>query len=206
MAVFFVGASFGVLAAPLMGDVAPIAMSAIVFAGGAQFGATAVLADGGGAGAAILAGALLNARFLPMGVAVGPSLRGGRIRRALVGQAVVDASWAMAKRSGGRFDRHVMIGATLAQYPAWVLGTVAGVLAGDAIGDPQRFGLDAIFPAFFLVLLAEELGQPGALRAALGGAAIALALVPVAPAGVPVLAASLAALIGLRRERRPASP
>ena len=71
-----VGLSFGVLAEPVMGDVAPIVMSAIVFAGSAQFAATAVLADGGGAAAAIVAGMLLNARFLPMGIAIAPSVRG----------------------------------------------------------------------------------------------------------------------------------
>jgi predicted branched-subunit amino acid permease len=67
------------------------------------------------------------------------------------------------------------------------------------VSDPRALGLDAIFPAFFLVLLAEELRSGSAVVAALLGAALALALVPVAPPGIPVLAASLAALIGLRR-------
>ena len=196
--VFFVGASFGVVARPVMGDVAPIVMSMIVFAGSAQFGATAVLADGGGPAAAMLAGVLLNARFLPMGIAVGPWLGGGPLRRALQGQAVVDASWALARRPDGRFDRHALIGATVAQYPAWVLGTVVGVVAGDAIGDPRQFGLDAVFPAFFLALLVDELRGARALGAALAGAVVALALIPVAPPGVPVLVACLGALLGLR--------
>jgi branched chain amino acid efflux pump len=199
LAVFLVGMSFGVTARPVMGAVGAVVMSAIVFAGGAQFAAVAVLAAGGGAAAAIAAGILLNGRFLAMGFAVAPSLRGGRLRRALQGQAVVDASFALASRGGGRFDRHALIGGTLAQYPAWVLGTLAGVLAGDLIGDPEALGLDAIFPAFFLVLLAEELRDGSAVVAAVLGAAIALALVPLAPAGIPVLAASLAALVGLRR-------
>jgi branched chain amino acid efflux pump len=199
VAVFFVGMSFGVTARPVMGAVAAVAMSAIVFAGSAQFAAAAVLADGGSPAAALLAGILLNARFLAMGLAVAPALSGGRLRRALEGQAVVDASFAIASRGGGRFDRHALIGGTVVQYPAWVLGTLAGVLAGDLVSDPRAFGLDAIFPAFFLVLLAEELRSGSAVVAALLGAALALALVPVAPPGIPVLAASLAALIGLRR-------
>ena len=140
-----------------MGKVAPIVMSAIVFAGSAQFAATAVLADGGGAAAAILAGMLLNARFLPMGIALAPSVRGGRLWRALVGQAIIDASWALANRGGGRFDVDYMLGATLVNYPAWVAGTAIGVFAGEVIGDPSDLGLDAIFPAFFLGLLANEL-------------------------------------------------
>src|SRR5215217_9335836 len=89
--------------------------------------------DGGGVFAAIAAALLLNARFLPMGVAVAPFLRGGLLRRALEGQAVVDASWALASRGGGRFDREFMIGATLPQVAAWISGTVIGVLASDVV-------------------------------------------------------------------------
>jgi predicted branched-subunit amino acid permease len=192
------GISFGVLARPLMGPVAPIVMSALVFAGAAQFGATAVLAAGGDATAAIIAGTLLNARFLPMGVALAPSLTGGPVRRAAEGQAVVDASWALAARGGGTLDRDLLLGATVPQYPGWVGGTVIGVFGGEAIGDPAAFGLDAIFPAFFLGLMATELRSPRARATALGGGAIALLLAPLVPPGLPVLAASAAALIGLR--------
>jgi 4-azaleucine resistance transporter AzlC len=199
VAVFFVAMSFGVTARPVIGVAATIVMSVVVFAGSAQFASVAVLGAGGGPGAAILAGALLNLRFLAMGIAIGPSLRGGRVRRALQGQAIVDASFALASRRDGRFDRHALIGGTLAQYPAWVLGTVLGVLAGHLVSDPDKLGLDALFPAFFLVLLVDELRNGSAVVAALLGAAIAAALVPLTPAGIPVLAASLAALTGLRR-------
>src|SRR5688572_32396299 len=113
-----------------MGVVAPIAMSAVVFAGSAQFASTAVLADGGGALAAIVAGILLNLRYAPMGIALAPSVRGRAVRRAAVGQALIDASWAMASRGGGRFDPVFMIGATLPSYPVWVAGTAVGALAG----------------------------------------------------------------------------
>ena len=146
--------SFGVLARPVMGTVAPIVMSALVFAGSAQFAATAVLAAGGGPAAAVVAGILLNARYGPMGIALAPSLGGGALRRAAHGQAMIDASWAMASLGGGRFDPSFMVGATLPSYPAWVAGTAIGVLGGELIGDPERLGLDAIFPAFFLALLA----------------------------------------------------
>jgi predicted branched-subunit amino acid permease len=194
-----VGLSFGVVAQPLMGSIAPIVMSVFVFAGSAQFGATAVLAAGGDAATAIATGAMLNARFLAMGVAAAPALRGGPLRRALEGQAVVDASWALAARGEGGFDREALLGATLPQYPFWVLGTVAGVLLGDAMGDPADFGFDAIFPAFFLGLLAAELGRPRAVPVVVIAGAIALALTPFLPAGLPVLLASTAALLGLWR-------
>jgi len=194
--------SFGVLAQPVMGSVAPIVMSAVVFAGSAQFAALAVLAAGGGVAAAVLAGALLNARYLPMGVALAPSVRGRPLRRALVGQAMVDASWAMASRRGGRFDVGFMVGATLPNYPAWVGGTAIGVLAGDVIGDPDRLGLDAIFPAFFLALLVVETRRGNeAVAAAAIGAIIALVLAPLTPPGVPVIAACAAVLIAMRPQR-----
>ena len=93
---FAIGVSFGVLAAPVMGSLAAIVMSAIVFAGSAQFAALSVLGAGGTAAAAVGAGLLLNARFLPMGIAAAPATRGGRLRRAAEGQTVVDASWALA--------------------------------------------------------------------------------------------------------------
>jgi 4-azaleucine resistance transporter AzlC len=204
IAVLFLAISFGVLARPVMGTVAPIVMSMVVFAGSAQFAALAVLAAGGGAGAAIVAGILLNARYGPMGIALAPSLQGGALRRAAFGQAMIDASWAMANRGGGRFDPAFMVGATLPSYPCWVGGTAIGVFAGDLIGDPESLGLDAIFPAFFLALLIEELRRGRlAVAAACIGAAIALALTPVAPAGVPVIAACVAALLGLA-DRGPA--
>ncbi len=193
------GVSFGVIAEPLMGTWAPIVMSAFVFAGAAQFGATAVLAAGGDPVTAIATGTMLNLRYLPMGVAAAPALRGGAMRRAAEGQAMVDASWALAARGPGGFDREAMLGATLPQYVTWVGGTALGVFFGDALGDPAALGLDAIFPAFFLGLLAPELGRPHAVATALLAGVIALALTPVLPPGVPVLLASSAALLGLWR-------
>jgi len=204
VATFVLGISFGVLARSLgWGTLAPIVFSVIAFSGSAQFAVAAVLGAGGGVVAAIAAAALLNARFGPMGVAVAPYLKGGPLRRALEGQAVVDASWALASRGEGRFDREFMIGATLPQLTAWIGGTIVGVLGGDFIGDPERLGLDVIFPAFFLTLLAEELRSASrsarAVIVALIAAVLALALVPFAPPGVPVIAACAAALLGLRR-------
>jgi 4-azaleucine resistance transporter AzlC len=190
--------SFGVLAEPVMGPVAPVVMSATLFAGSAQFAAVAVLAAGGDAAAAIAAGVLLNARYVPMGVALAPSLGGGTLRRSLVAQAMIDFSWAAASRGGGRFDPAFMLGATLPSYPCWVAGTAIGVLAGDLIADPANLGLDALFPAFFLALLVEGELRWGLPAVAAGlGALIALALIPFTPAGVPIIAASAAALVGL---------
>src|SRR5215211_401737 len=200
IATLVLGISFGVLARSLgWGTFAPIVFSVVAFSCSEQFAVASVLGSGGGAIPAFIAAVLLNARFGPMGVAVAPYLKGGPFRRALEGQAVIDASWALASRGGGRFDREFMIGATVPQGVAWIVGTAIGALGGDFIGDPERLGLDVIFPAFFLVLLAEELrGGRRAIAVALIAATLALVLVPFAPPGVPVIAACAAALLGLR--------
>ncbi len=195
-----VALSFGVLARDAgFSAVAAIVMSAIVFAGSAQFAAISIVAAGGGVGAAIGAAALMNSRFLPMGIALAPSLRGGAVTRAAQGQTVVDASWVMANQGAVRFDRHFLFGATAAQYVTWVGGTAVGALAGGLLGDTQALGFDAVFPAFFLALLLPELRDVRARGVALAGGLIALVLVPLAPPGIPVLAASVAALVGLKR-------
>jgi predicted branched-subunit amino acid permease len=196
--------SFGVLARDAgMPGWAAVLMSAIVFAGSAQIAALTIVGAGGGLGSAIGAAALMNSRFLPMGVAIGPSLPGGPALRAAQGQAVVDASWALASDGEGGFDRDMLLGSSAIQYVTWVGGTAAGVFFGSALGDPERIGLDAIYPAFFLALLIGELRASGRAQVVAGaGALIAFALVPVAPPGIPVLAASLASLVGLHVRRR----
>jgi 4-azaleucine resistance transporter AzlC len=200
MAVPAFGLSFGVLAtAAGMGKLSPIIMSATTFAGSAQFAAASVLDADGTVAAAIVAAILLNARYAPMSIAVAPGFSGPWWRRLLESQLIVDESWALAARGGGRFDVPVLIGAGLVLYPVWVLSTTLGVLAGDLVGDPARFGLDAAFPALFLALLVPMIRTRRALAAALLGGAIALALIPVAAPGVPIIAASVACLLGWRR-------
>jgi 4-azaleucine resistance transporter AzlC len=204
LAGLLLSASFGIVARQAgLPDVAAIAMSLFVFAGSAQFAAVAIIGAGGSLGAALVAAALMNSRFLAMGIALAPSLPGGVLRRAVQGQTIVDASWAMALRTDGSFDRYFLFGATAPQYLTWSLGTVLGVIGRGAIGDPSRFGLDAVFPAFFLALLMAEVRNPRSRGVAIAGAAIALALTPFTPAGVPILAASAVALWGLASAPRP---
>src|SRR3954468_11332820 len=148
-----IGVSFGVLAQPVMGSVAPIVMSMIVFSGAAQFAALTVLTAGGGVVAAIAAGMLCNARWLPMGFAVGPFLARPKLVRMVQAPPTGGAPFPLASRGDGPYDRGVMIGATLVQWPAWVGGTVVGVLGGGIIGDPQAGGPGAVVVPFLLPLL-----------------------------------------------------
>jgi 4-azaleucine resistance transporter AzlC len=193
------GASFGLLAGEAgMGTLAAVVMSATTFAGSAQFAAAGTLEAGGGALAAVAAAAMLNARYLPMGVAAASAFTGGRVRRLVEGQLIVDESWAIAGRTG-RFERPLLLGAGLLLYVFWVGGTAAGALFGDALGDPDALGLDAAFPALFLALLWPYARERAGRTAALLGGLVALVLVPVAPPGVPIVAAAVVCLLGLRR-------
>jgi 4-azaleucine resistance transporter AzlC len=194
-----VSMSFGVIATDAgFSALEALIMSMVVFAGSAQFAAISIVASGGAVGAAIVAATLMNSRFLAMGIAFAGSLPGGPFKRALQGQTVVDSSWAMASRGDGTFDRWFLFGATVPQYVTWSLGTLAGAFGGDILGDTDKLGLDAVFPAFFVALLIAEVRSARSLTVAALGAIIALALVPVTPAGVPVLVASLAVLAGIR--------
>lgn len=200
---FLLSVSFGVLARQAGFSVAQASVTAmIVFAGSAQFAALSVITAGGGIPAALAAGSLMNARFLAMGIALAPSLPGGPMKRAAQGQAVVDSSWALAHRGDGTFDRWLLFGTTVPQYVTWTLGSVVGATFGNALGDTHRLGLDAIYPVFFLSLLIAELRDSTSRWVAVGGGLVALALVPISPPGVPILAASTVTLIGVVRRSR----
>ena len=194
------GAAFGVLAETAgMGTLAPIVMSATTFAGAAQFAAASVLDERGSVLAAVAAAVLLNGRYAAISLAVAPDFRGSRARRLVESQLIVDESWAVAQVGGGRIQRRVLVGAGLVLFPFWVGGTALGVLFGDILGDPETLGLDAAFPALFLALLATQLVSRRAVLAALAGGLVALVLLPVAPPGVPVIAASVVCFAGLAR-------
>jgi predicted branched-subunit amino acid permease len=145
----------------------------------------------------VIAAVLLNARYLAVSVSIADAFEGSRLRRLFESQLIVDESWALAGRRG-RFEYGVLIGAGLLLYVVWVGGTALGTVIGDLL-DPEAIGVDAAFPALFLALLAPYLRSRRALLTALVAGAITLVLIPVAPPGVPIVAASLAALLGLRR-------
>jgi 4-azaleucine resistance transporter AzlC len=194
------GASFGILARTADFDrLAAVVMSATTFAGSAQFAVVSTLETGGTVAAAIVAAVLLNARYAPISVSVAPVFRGSRLRRLFESQLIVDESWVISRRPDGTFDRRILVGAGLVLYVAWVGGTAVGALVGEAIADPESLGLDAAFPALFLALLVPQLRSRRALAAALLAAAVALVLIPFTPAGIPIIAASPACLLGWRR-------
>jgi 4-azaleucine resistance transporter AzlC len=201
VAAFAFAVSFGVLArASGINAVEAIVMSATTFAGSAQFAIASILGVGGGIASAIAAATLLNARYAPISVSVAPVFVGGKLQRLLESQLIVDESWAMSRRADGRYDRRLLVGAGLVLYVCWVGGTAIGAIVGEALGDPASLGLDAAFPALFLAILVTQVHSRRALAAAVLGGTIALALVPIAPAGVPIVAAAAACLLGWKQK------
>ncbi|MDQ1446329.1 MAG: hypothetical protein QOI20_2793 [Acidimicrobiaceae bacterium] len=174
-----------------------VVMSMTVFAGSSQFAAVSALGGAGGAIGAIVSGGLLNTRYLATGTAAGRVLPGGRIRRALLGQLVVDESYALGVAVGGPDspDPDAMLAAGSMEWLAWVVGSAVGVLIGPVVGDPMRLGLDAAFPAMFVALLWPLLDRPGARRCALGGALAVAVVAPLAPGGLELAAAGVVGLI-----------
>ena len=188
LAVGFVGLSFGAIAvASGLPRWSVVAMSLIVFAGGSQFMAIAML-SGGNPVAAILGGLMLNARHLPFGLAVADALGGSRWRRLIGAHLMVDESVAFALAQPDARRRRFaywLTGTVL--FLCWQIGTVAGVAVGSAVGDPATYGLDAAFPACLLALLMPTLRRSDARRVAIVGAAVAVAASFVLPAGLPIL-------------------
>jgi len=194
------GLTFGLLARSIgFGGESTIAMSAFAFSGSAQFAAISVLGAAGGVGAAVAAALLLNTRYAAIGISVGPRFGGSLGRRLVESQLIVDESWAASQVAPGQFSRPILLAVGVTQWFAWVGGTILGVGGAAFIRDPHRLGLDAVVPALFLALLIPQLRSRNLLLAAVGGAAITLALTPLAPPGIPVAAAVLATLVGWRR-------
>lgn len=200
LAVFGFGVSFGVVARSAhLGWWAPMVMSATAFSGSAQFAAASVLGTGGGVVAAIVAAALLNSRYLPIGISLAPTITGPAPRRLLTAQLVVDESWAVSHLGDGHYSQGRLVGSGLLLYVGWLAGTAVGLLGAGLLGDPNRFGLDVVSPVLFLGLLRGQIPDRRAAISALLGVLIALPLVPFTSAGVPLIAASAACLIGLAR-------
>lgn len=200
LAVGLFGFTIGVVAhSHGLGLAAPTLLSATTFAGAAQYAAIGVITGGGSIVAAIVAGTLANLRFLPIGISVASCFRGSRLRRFAECQLVSDVNWAFAHRGDGTYDRRMLLALGGVMWIVWVLATLIGAAAGGVVGDPKRFGLDALFPAMFVAVLVPQLRvRRNAVAAALA-AAIALLAVPWVPPGLPILFGTLAVLLGARR-------
>jgi len=204
LAVFFTGLSYGAIAAasgfPLW---VPAAQSVFVLAGASEFLFIGIVAAGGSPIAAALAGLLVNARHVPYGLALRPGVTGRGWRRLAGTHVMNDESVVFAlSQQDLPGQRAAYWACGLGVLLCWPGGAILGSLIGSAVRDVGSFGLDAMFPAVILALIVPDLRDRMTRRAALAGAALALAATPFLPAGLPVLLA-LAALLLLASKPAP---
>jgi predicted branched-subunit amino acid permease len=173
-----------------------LGFSSLVFTGGSQFAAVGVLGDGGGVAAAIGAGLLLSIRSLVYGLVMAPTLKGKLAYRALASQLMIDESIAVSTAQSTPSARRMgyFVGG-LSVFFFWNVTTLIGAIALKSNGDLiTKFGLDATVPAAFAALIWPRLKDPEHRIVALLGALIALVLIPVAPAGIPIVASGFAVI------------
>lgn len=192
--------SFGVAAVSAGASVfQACAMSLLVFTGASQFSAVAVIAGGGSIGSALGGALLLAARNGVFGLANSRRLSGRLPTRLLAAQLTIDESTAMAAAQDDPVAQRAAFWITgISVYVFWNLGTLIGALAGTAI-NPKTFGLDAAIPSAFVAMVWPQLRTARGRMAAILGAGICLATIPLLPIGLPILAASLGILVGVPR-------
>ncbi|MER7273559.1 AzlC family ABC transporter permease [Dactylosporangium sp. NPDC000244] len=197
-----VGLSFGAIASAAGVPLSQIiAMNAFVYAGGAQFLAVGMAGAGATAAAIVLAGLLLNVRHLPFGLAIGNEVLGARRGARLLGSHLMtdeSVAFALAQSDPARRRRAYWL-TGICLFLTWNVAAAAGAIVGSALGDTETFGIDAAFPAALLALTLPSLKDRPSLRVAIGGAVLALVATPFLPAGLPVLAALLALVLGRER-------
>jgi predicted branched-subunit amino acid permease len=202
------GVSFGALAVTNGLDLwQALALSTLTFTGGSQFALVSVVGSGGTAYAAVAASLLLGVRNTVYGLRLAPLLQVSGRRRLLAAQLTIDESTAMAvAQPNARAARLGFWATGAAVFVCWNIATVVGALGASRIGDPASFGLDAAVPAALLALVWPQLRDHTTRMVALGAAAVALALSPVFPPGVPVLVAASVAVIAAWPDPRVGAP
>jgi len=192
------GVTFGVLAVTTGLSVAQAcALSLLVFTGGSQFAAVGVVDAGGSTASAVGSALLLAARNGMYGVALSRTIQARGWRRWVAAHLTIDESTAMATAQTDPEHAERAFWATgVSVFVFWNVGTAIGAVGGNAVGDPETFGLDAAFPALFLALMAPNLRRRDGQVAALAGGLIALVCIPVLPTGAPILAAALGVVPG----------
>jgi predicted branched-subunit amino acid permease len=183
-------------------------LSVLMFSGGSQFALIGVLGGGGPAASGSASAVLLGARNALYGARLAPVLGLHGVARVIGAQLVVDESTAVALGSeplGTRAARLGFWATGVAIFLFWNLSTLVGALAGNALGDPRDYCLDAAAPAAFLALLWPRLRGGSAWATAVAGAAVAIVAVPLVPAGVPVLLAALVPVAAVLARRAGAS-
>lgn len=202
-AVGVVGLSFGALASAAgLTITMALALSLLVLAGGSQFLVVGVVAAGAGPWAGVLGGLLINARHLPFGLAMSDTVGKSLLSKFVGAHLLIDEAVAFSRAQTDQAHARAAYWACgIGLAVTWNAATLMGAWFGETIPDPAAFGVDAAFPAALLALLLPGLRSSiDVRRVALTGAAIAVALTPFLPAGLPVLA-GLGGLLFAKKER-----
>jgi branched chain amino acid efflux pump len=156
-----------------------VAMCLLVTAGTAQFVALPMLQSGAPAWLLVVTTYVVNLRHYLMAASLAPYLAGlSRGRLALLAHGVTDESYALTM---ARFAEHrphpaYYAGSAATAYLAWYIGSAAGGILGGRIPDPHRYGLDFVFPAVFIAILARTIQAPWQWVVAGIAAAVAIAV------------------------------
>ena len=200
------GASFGAISVGAgLSVTQTCVLSLLMFTGASQFALVGVLGGGGSGASAAATAMLLGTRNTLYGLRLAPLLAWTGGRRATAAHLLIDESTAMSVNrptSEGARLGFLVTGGSI--FVLWNLCTLLGAVGGNAIGDPRTYGLDAAVGGAFLALLWPQLETLGHRVVAVLAVAVALGLVPLAPAGVPVLAAGGVALLAGVLSRSPA--
>jgi predicted branched-subunit amino acid permease len=178
-------------------------LSLLTFSGASQFAVIGVLGAGGGALSGIATASLLGIRNGVYGVIMAPRLKVKGFKRIVAAQITIDESTAVALGQEVRGESAMRQGFWLTGFGVflfWNLFTVAGALGAQAMGDIRAWGLDSAVPAAFLGLVWPRLKTNRDRALAVGCMIFALAMTPILPAGLPIIAtAFIAVAVGLRK-------
>ena len=178
-------------------------LSLLTFSGASQFAVIGVLGAGGGAISGIATASLLGIRNGVYGVIMAPRLKVKGFKRIVAAQITIDESTAVALGQEVRGESAMRQGFWLTGFGVflfWNIFTVAGALGAQAMGDIRAWGLDSAVPAAFLGLVWPRLKTNRDRFLAVGCVVFALAMTPILPAGLPIIAtAFIAVAVGLRK-------
>jgi predicted branched-subunit amino acid permease len=178
-------------------------LSLLLFSGASQFAVVGVMGAGGSALSAIATGSLLGLRNGLYGMRMSPVLKLQGLKKIIGAQLTIDESTGVAigqEVHGVNASRYGFWATGIGVYVFWNLFTLLGALGAQSIGDPSAWGLDAAVPAAFLGLVWPRLVDKKTKLIALSAIALALILIPIAPAGVPIIATvAIAIIVGWKK-------
>lgn len=196
---FALGVTVNVIVLEQVGSTSTTVIAALVINSATSELAYLAVRDAGGSQvAAAIAGWVVASRFGMLAASLGARLHVGRWHRAAAAVESFDPNVTVAVQQRDPVDVvRVFWRITAAMMLGWTVGTVVGVFLGNVIGDAERFGLDALFPASLLAIIAPLLRRrTGAIAAAVGGG-LCLVMLPVAPAGIPIIASLVGAFVAM---------